>query len=144
LGTAGHLALKRDCPAQSGTYGHVIHTTCVAHGLHRVAEEITNQFPQVDELISYVKKVFLKAPSRTVLFRNMAPNLALPPQPILTCWGTWLNAAFYYCDNLEIIKEIILQLNNKDSISIKKSQDLIKDPNLKANLIYIKIHQILK
>ncbi|KAF0716997.1 DUF659 domain-containing protein [Aphis craccivora] len=76
--------------------------------------------------------------------KNMAPNLALPPQPILTCWGTWLNAAFYYCDNLEIIKEIILQLNNKDSISIKKSQDLIKDPNLKANLIYIKIHQILK
>jgi len=29
-------------------------------------------------------------------------------------------------------------LNSDDSISIKKSQDLIKDPNLKANLIYIK------
>jgi len=68
----------------------------------------------------------------------MAPNLALPPQPILTRWSTWLNAAFYYCDNLEIIKEIILQLNSEDSIAIKKSQDLIKDPNLKANLIYIK------
>lgn len=116
-------------------YPKVVHITCVAHGLHRVAEEIRNQFPQVDELISNVKKVFLKAPSRTILFRNMAPNLALPPQPILTRWGTWLNAAFYYCDNLEIIKEIILQLNSEDSISIKKSQDLIKDPNLKTNLI---------
>jgi hypothetical protein len=39
---------------------------------------------------------------------------------------------------LEIIKEIILRLNSEDSISIKKSQGLIKDPNLKANLIYIK------
>jgi len=38
---------------------------------------------------------------------------------------------------LEIIKEIILQLNSEDSISNKKSQDLIKDPNLKSNLIYI-------
>jgi hypothetical protein len=68
----------------------------------------------------------------------MAPNLTLPPKRILTRWGTWLNAAFYYCDNLKIIKEIILQLSSEDSISIKKSQDLIKDPNLKANLIYIK------
>jgi len=24
-------------------------------------------------------------------FCNMAPNLAFPPQPILTLWGTWLN-----------------------------------------------------
>jgi len=69
-------------------YPKVIHTTCVAHGLHRVAEEIRNQFPQVDELISNVKKVFLKAPSRTILFGNMAPNLTLPPQTILTRWGT--------------------------------------------------------
>jgi len=37
-----------------------------------------------------------------------------------------------------MIKDIILHLNSKDSISIKKSQNLIKDPNLKLNLIYIK------
>ena len=42
-------------------YPKVVHITCVAHGLHRVAEEIRNQFPQVDELISKVKKVFLKS-----------------------------------------------------------------------------------
>jgi len=55
-------------------------------------------------------------------------------------WGTWLDPAFYYCNNLEIIKEILLQLNSEDSISIKKAQDLIKVPNLKANLIYIKLN----
>jgi len=59
----------------------------------------------------------------------MAPNLALPPQPILTSWSPWLNSDFYYRDNLEII----LQLNNEDSISIKKERF---DKNL--NLIYIK------
>ncbi|VVC28126.1 Hypothetical protein CINCED_3A013011 [Cinara cedri] len=100
-------------------YPKFVHITCVAHELHRVAEEIRNQFPHMDELISNVKKVFLKAPSRTILFRNMAPNLALPPQPILTHWDTWLNAAFYYCDNLEFIKEIILQLNSEDYFNSK-------------------------
>jgi len=103
-------------------YQKVVHTTCVSvsHGLHRVDEEIRNQFPQVDELFSNVKTVFFKAPSRTILFRNIDPNLAFPPQPILTRWGTWLNEAFYYCDNLEIIKVIILQLNSEDSIKNRR------------------------
>jgi hypothetical protein len=40
-------------------YSNMIHVTCLAHALHRVAEEIRIHFPNVDELI---KKVFLKAP----------------------------------------------------------------------------------
>jgi len=99
-------------------YPKIVHVTCVTHGLHRVAEEIRLQFSKVDDLIFNVKKNGLKAPSRTIIFRNIAPNLELPPQPILTRRGTWLNAALYYCDNLEIIKEILLQLNSEDSISI--------------------------
>ncbi|KAF0709481.1 DUF659 domain-containing protein [Aphis craccivora] len=42
----------------------VVHITCLAHGLHWVAEEIHNMFPKVDKLISNVKKTFLKAPYR--------------------------------------------------------------------------------
>jgi len=30
----------------------------------------------------YVKKVFLKAPSRVLKFRELFPELPLPPQPI--------------------------------------------------------------
>jgi len=84
-------------------YPKVVHVTCVSHGLPRVAEEIRLQFPKVDDLISNVKNFFQKSLSRTIIFRDIAPNLALPPQPMLTRWGTWLNAAFYYCDNLEIL-----------------------------------------
>jgi len=65
---------------------------CVEHGLHRVPKEIRNQFPLVDKLISNVKKVFLKAPSRTTLFRNMAPNIAFPPQSI------YINALGYMAE----------------------------------------------
>jgi len=53
----------------------VIHITCIIQGLHRVAEEIRHKFIQVNEHISNVKKVFLKAQSRTIIFHNMVPNL---------------------------------------------------------------------
>jgi len=43
-------------------YSKMIHVTCLAYALHRVAEEMRIYFPDVDELINDVKKVFLKAP----------------------------------------------------------------------------------
>jgi len=39
----------------------------------------------------------------------MAPDIPLPPRPVLTRWGTWLNASMYYCDHFQLIKEIINQ-----------------------------------
>lgn len=71
-------------------YSNMIHVTCLAHALHRVAEEIRIHFPNVDELINNVKKVFLKAPSRIQIFKTMAPDIPLPPRPVLTRWGTCL------------------------------------------------------
>ena len=65
-------------------YPKVFHVTCLCHGLHRVCELIREKYPTVNELISTCKKVFLKAPSRIQMFKERYPNLALPPQPVLT------------------------------------------------------------
>lgn len=65
-------------------YSKMIHVTCVVHGLHRVAEEVRSQFNAVDKVISSLKKVFRKAPSRLLLFKTEAPNLTLPPETLLT------------------------------------------------------------
>jgi len=71
----------------------MIHITCLAHGIYRVAEDIRGKFPKIDKLIAKIKQIFLKAPSRTILFKNKVPGTPLPPQPIITHWGTWLEAA---------------------------------------------------
>jgi hypothetical protein len=42
----------------------LIHVTYLAHGFHRVVEKIRSSYPDTDQLISTVKKIFLKAPSR--------------------------------------------------------------------------------
>jgi len=118
-------------------YSKMEHVSCLAHGLHRVAEEIRKHFPKVDQLIWNIKKIFLKCPSRVQYFKEMAPNIPLPPQPVLTRWGTWLKAATYFCEHFEILKTIIMGLNKDDSTSVEKAQDLISDDNVKHNLIYI-------
>jgi hypothetical protein len=41
-------------------YPNLIHFTCLAHGLQRVAEEVRAKFPQVIKLISMTKKCFWK------------------------------------------------------------------------------------
>lgn len=79
-------------------YPKMLHVTFVAHGFHRIAKTVRVQFPLVDILIATIKKVFLKAPSRVLKFKELYPNLCLPPEPIVIRWGTWLEAV-KYCSN---------------------------------------------
>ncbi|XP_066902302.1 uncharacterized protein [Halyomorpha halys] len=74
-------------------YLKIVHLTCLAHAFHRVAETVRAQFPNVDQPVSTVKKIFLKAPSRIAIFKETHPDLALPPEPVITRWSTWLDAA---------------------------------------------------
>lgn len=119
-------------------YDKMIHVTCLAHALHRVAEEVRRLFPSVDKLISSIKKVFLKCPSRIEIFRKVLPNINLPPQPIITRWGTWINAAIYYCENIQKIRNVIEQFDTDDAVSILQAKEVLSEKSLDSSLIYIK------
>ena len=69
-------------------YPSMIHITCFAHALHRVCEQVREMFKEVNDLISAVKKVFLKAPSRIKIWKEHCGFL--PPDSMLTRWGTWI------------------------------------------------------
>ena len=101
-------------------------------------EEIQKYYPKVDLLISSFKKVFLKAPSRVELFRNLAPNLSLPPQPIITRWGTSLCAATYYSENFKILQNVIEKLDAEESVCVRIAQECFRDINIEDDLAYIK------
>ena len=129
--------MKRAATTLQVLYPNMIHLTCLCHGLHRIAEEIRINFPNINKLISNVKKVFLKVPSRKEMFQNAAPESVLLPQPVLTRWGTWLNAALYYAKNLNTIKTIVGLFDLEDASSIKISQNLLNVNTIRNNLIYI-------
>jgi len=118
-------------------YPKVTHMTCLAHGLHRVCEDIRARFPVVDKLIANVKKVFLKSPSRLEIFKTIASGIDLPPRPIVTRWGTWIEAAVYYANNFECICKVFDALDNKLAASIKIVKKILKNPRLPMHLIFI-------
>ncbi|KAF0768301.1 DUF659 domain-containing protein [Aphis craccivora] len=106
-------------------YSKTIHITCLAHAFHRIAEVVQAGYSKVDKLIANVKKVF-------------TPTLTLPPEPILTRWGTWIKAANYYCEHFEQIKLIVNSFDDNDAVSIKNSKKCLSDKNIEAQLVFIK------
>ncbi|KAE9536846.1 hypothetical protein AGLY_006908 [Aphis glycines] len=113
-------------------------TTCLAHGLHRVAETVRILNPKVDKIIANVKKIFNKAPSRVQIFKDIAPLLPLPPEPVLTRWGTWIQAALYYCEHFETVKSIVNSFKKDDAISIETAQKYIEQQHIQTQLVFIK------
>lgn len=116
------------------------HVTCLAHALHRISEQIRLEYHDVDLLISNVKKIFLKAPRRVKLLKEMYPSLPLPPQPVITRWGTWLEAASYYAKYYEQIINVISRLNSSESIAIQNAKNILERDNLRNQLLYIENH----
>lgn len=118
-------------------YPKMVHITCLAHGLHRVAKEIRSIFPQVDRLVSNMKKVFLKSPSRIQIFHNILPDVPLPPQPIITRWGTWIKAVVYLSEHFDGLKAVFAELDEGDAASVQIVKNLLEDSSNKKNVYFI-------
>ena len=100
-------------------YPKLIHVTCLTHGLSRVAEQVRIEYPAISDWIGLVKRVFVKASARVLLFKNEHPEVPLPPQPCITRWGTWLEACFYYAEHFEVFQTFIPLLVSEESEAIK-------------------------
>jgi hypothetical protein len=83
-------------------YSNIIHIPCVAYGLNRVAEKVRDIFPGINKLVSNGKNFFLKAPHRITAYKNFM-DCHFSPEPIITRWGTWLEAALFYSENNNLI-----------------------------------------
>ena len=118
-------------------YPKMIHVTCLAHGLHRIADMVRSNNPEVNRLIYTCKSVFIKAPRRTEIFKEMLPDVPLPPAPVLTRWGTWLNAVGYYVKHFEDVASVVMSLNAEESCTIKECQELLNRYDLKISLASI-------
>lgn len=115
----------------------MVFITCFAHGLHRICGTIRSNFKTIDRLIATGKKVFLKAPARINYLRRKFPNLPLPPKPITTRWGTWLEAVSYYSDNFNEFKTVVMGLKD-DAECVSEAKALVQKNKLIADLAFIK------
>ena len=83
----------------------------------------------------------MKSPSRVKIFKTRAPNTPLPPTPVITRWGTWVDAVKYYATNFELVYSVVNELDREDASSIAILQDVFQTPSeltaLKTDLVFI-------
>lgn len=120
-------------------YAKLVHVSCLAHGLHRVAEEIRGTYVLANDVIAVTKSVFLKSPSRKRRFCEISPGVPLPPQPVTTRWGEWLKAATYYHDHFDEVQAVIERLE-PDAATVNRAQQLWENPNLEEEFNFIHTH----
>ena len=76
--------------------------------------------------------------------------MSLPPEPVITRWGTWLEATDYYLKNYETFTEFIRELED-DTLAINGLKKLVEEDNdtlqmqlLEVTQKYVQIVQVLK
>ena len=125
-------------------YLNLFHVTCVAHMLHNCAEKIRAYYTDVDQLIARTKAATVRNKTR----RNEFQNIGMPPEPVLTRWGTWLEAANYYAKNLVEVRRIINSFEG-NGILVRKAKDAVNDEGVARSLTaiqrdYSNIPQMIK
>ena len=118
-------------------HNRLIHVTCTAHALHRICEKARECFSNVNKLISTARKVFLKCPSRVALYREKMRCL-LPPDVVVTRWGSWLSAASFYGENYEKFSELVTALKSNSDHTRKLKSLIHTTPQLPIDLAFIR------
>jgi hypothetical protein len=121
-------------------FPNLLHVTCLAHGLNRVAELVRKLYPDVNDLIANVKKTFLKSPKRIQKFKEMLPGVPLPPRPTIIRWGTWIEAATYYSKHYDEVKRVLNTFSPTEAQSIRKAKRAFGNANIKSDLNFIANH----
>jgi hypothetical protein len=76
-------------------YPKIVHVACLAHALNLVAEKIRYQYEDVDNLISNVKKIFVKAPLRVEMYCHGSKISFRSFFVFLRIWPEWKAHGFH-------------------------------------------------
>lgn len=119
--------LQTDCSQDEPFFNTLLNITCVVHGLHNVAESARRHYKKADFVIMGTKSVFAKALKRRKQLKEECPNLKPPPMPVVTRWGSWIEANEWFSSN-ENRKQLVQGLMKiRDSeIPHKRQLQLLK------------------
>ena len=121
-------------------YPKMRHVTCLSHLLHNCAENVRISFPAVDKLIASVKAATHKNRTRQQLFVDN--GISLPPQPVLTRWGSWLEAAMFYAEYFIDVQRTVLSFED-DRFLVASAKSAVSDARVQDELILICLYRPL-
>jgi len=103
-----------------------------------VAEFVREAHPEVNQLVSNMKKVLKNSIKR----RNQyyaETQLSLPPNPVIVRWCTFIDTGVFYSENFLKIKKFV---NSLKSVKIKAIRDLREQ--FKKNNLAKELHSLAK
>ncbi|KAJ8941331.1 hypothetical protein NQ318_004775 [Aromia moschata] len=118
----------------SEIFPNMVHVTCAARALNRIAETVKDSFPVVNELIEGVTRIFIKAPIRRNAFKAALPDTPLPPEPVVGKCGTWLEAVAYYDEHFEGIQRAVSSFDPNASSAVHTVQNLLQVQKLRDDI----------
>ena len=89
-------------------------------------------FAEVDNLIAAVKAATVKNKQR----RRKFNEIGSPSQPVLTRWGTWLNAVEYYAKHLEEVRDIVNSFEG-NGVLVLRAKAAVNDSKVRDSLVKI-------
>ena len=100
--------------------------------LHNCAEKVRGHFAEVDNLIAAVKAATVKNKQR----RHKFNEIDSPPQPVLTRWGTWLNAVEYHAKHLVEVRDIVNSFEG-NGVLVLRTKAAVNDSKVRDSLVKI-------
>ena len=113
-------------------YPNLLHVTCLAHLMHNCTWKIKSFYKEVDDLIAAVKASVVKNKTRAADFAVCGK----PTQPVVTRWGSWLDAANYYAEKLPQVREIVNSWNG-EGVIVQKAKSKVNEQKLTNQLTEI-------
>lgn len=111
------------------------HVSCLVHCLHRVCEKVREDHDLISQFIGKVKRALSYSSSLRSKFKSELGSL--PPQTIITRWGTFLDATEYYLKNFDAVKILIMSISSQ-SKGITKLKCLLENKDLQEEFLSIK------
>jgi len=73
------------------------------------------------------------------VYKEILPDIPLPPEPVLTRWRTWLEAAIFKCYHFQGLKKVVEELSSKKSPSqsVLKCKTVFDIETIENDLIFI-------
>ena len=126
--------MKACFAAQKDLFSNMNHITCLAHAVHNVCETIRDEFDLVNDFIGKTKRFLSYSKEERNNFREEVGSL--PPDPVITRWGTFLKAAQFYYNHLTKAKSVI-EKSDSQSKGTKQLKNLVNNKSLENQFIEI-------
>jgi hypothetical protein len=65
------------------------------------------------------------------------PDVALPPEPVLTRWGTWIQAVNFYNKHFDVVKSVVTTFHAESAVAVRESQTALIETKVACSMAYV-------